>query len=77
MDAIRPDAVVIGVDTHKETHVAVALNGLGARLGQLAVTADGAGYHRLAEWARSMGEVCNHPAEATVALLDDAVASSA
>jgi transposase len=57
MDATRPDAVVIGVDTHKETHVAVALNGLGARLGQLAVTADGAGYHRLAEWARSMGEV--------------------
>ena len=49
MDATSPDAVVIGVDTHKETHVAVALNGLGAHLGQFAVTADGAGYRRLAE----------------------------
>ena len=57
MDATSPDAVVIGVDTHKETHVAVALNGLGAHLGELAVTADGAGYRRLAEWARAIGEV--------------------
>ena len=57
MDATSPDAVVIGVDTNKETHVAVALNGLGAHLGELAVTADGAGYPRLAEWARAMGEV--------------------
>ena len=27
------DAVVIGVDTHKDVHVAVALSGLGSRLG--------------------------------------------
>jgi len=32
MHAIAPDAVVIGVDTHKDVHVAVAINGLGARL---------------------------------------------
>jgi hypothetical protein len=33
MHEITPDAVVIGVDTHKDVHVAVAVSGLGARLG--------------------------------------------
>lgn len=32
MHDITPDAVVIGIDTHKDVHVAVAINGLGARL---------------------------------------------
>ena len=32
MPDITPSAVVIGVDTHKDIHVAVAINGLGARL---------------------------------------------
>lgn len=30
MHDITPDAVVIGVDTHQDVHVAVAINGLGA-----------------------------------------------
>src|SRR3546814_10839947 len=32
MHDITPEAVVIGIDTHKDVHVAVAINGLGARL---------------------------------------------
>ena len=32
MHDITSDAVIIGVDTHKDAHVAVAINGLGARL---------------------------------------------
>lgn len=32
MHNVTPDAVVIGVDTHKDVHVVAAINGLGARL---------------------------------------------
>jgi transposase len=57
MDLPSSDAIIIGVDTHKDTHVAVALNGLGAKLGDLVVTTDVAGYRRLSDWALSMGKV--------------------
>ena len=39
--------VVVGVDTHKDQHVAVALDGLGGRLGELAVAANPDGYAEL------------------------------
>lgn len=32
MHDITPDAVVVGIDTHKDVHVVVAISGLGARL---------------------------------------------
>ena len=32
--------VIVGVDTHKHVHVAVAIDQLGARLGDLTVSAD-------------------------------------
>jgi transposase len=57
MDLPSSDAIIIGVDTHKDTHVAVALNGLGAKLGDLVVTTDAAGYRCLSDWALSMGKV--------------------
>jgi hypothetical protein len=41
--ALRRDEVIIGVDTHKEEHVGVALDGLGGRIGELKIPATGAG----------------------------------
>ena len=37
MQTITPTDIVIGVDTHKHIHAAVALNGLGARLGTTSI----------------------------------------
>ena len=52
---IEPDAkVIVGVDTHKLVHVAVAINMLGARLGTISVSADRAGYAELIAWARAL-----------------------
>ena len=49
--------VVVGVDTHKDQHVAVALDQLGARLGEHRVATTTQGYADLARWANSFGEV--------------------
>lgn len=57
MEIITSDAVVIGVDTHKDLHVAVALSGLGTRLGEASTPTTADGYRRLAEWARRQGAV--------------------
>lgn len=34
---LRRDDVIVGVDTHKDNHVAVAIDGLGGRLGDIIV----------------------------------------
>ena len=47
--------VVVGVDTHLDVHVAVALDELGRRLGELAVPTTQRGYERLLVWAKSLG----------------------
>ena len=44
--------VVVGVDTHKQTHTAAAVSGNGAVLDRLTVVADEAGYRRLIEFGR-------------------------
>jgi hypothetical protein len=51
---IPTDAAVItvGVDTHKDNHVAVALDGLGRRQGTLSVLTNLAGYKKLVGWAK-------------------------
>ncbi len=49
--------VTVGVDTHLDSHVAVALDQLGRRLGALCVPTDGGGYSRLLRWARGLGEL--------------------
>ncbi len=49
--------VVIGVDTHKDLHVARAKDQLGRRLGERIVPATAAGYRDLLAWARGYGEV--------------------
>lgn len=57
MHDITPDAVVIGVDTHKDVHVAVAINGLGARLATASFPVTAEGYRQLAAWATGRGAV--------------------
>ena len=52
-----PAEIIIGIDTHKEAHAAVAINGLGARLGAMTLLASSRGYHEMETWARSFGPV--------------------
>src|ERR1044072_3268354 len=47
--------VVIGVDPHKRTHTAVAVDEVGRWLGQITVGADQAGLLRLWMWAARFG----------------------
>lgn len=48
--------VVIGIDAHKRTHTAVAVDGNGAQLGVKTVTANSAGHLELVRWAEGFGE---------------------
>jgi transposase len=57
--------VVVGVDTHKDAHVAVALDGLGGRLGDLGVAANPDGYAQLVAWADELGAVAVFGVEGT------------
>jgi transposase len=47
--------IVLGIDTHKHTHVAVVLDGLGRVEGQLQFPASDAGTQRLLTWNRKHG----------------------
>ena len=51
----RGALVFLGVDTHAESHVAVALDGVGQRLGALTVPNSAAGYAKLLGWALGFG----------------------
>ena len=57
--------IVIGVDTHKDTHVAVALSGLGARLDMLEFPTTAAGLASVQAWARGLGTVLAWGVEGT------------
>jgi transposase len=60
ISAERPDtevAVILGVDTHLDFHVAVAVDHLGRRLGESSVPTTAKGYERLLHWAESFGPV--------------------
>src|SRR5487761_407089 len=49
--------ITVGVDTHGEVHVAAAFTSdLGRPLGHLEIPTTPAGYRRLLEWARSLGD---------------------
>jgi hypothetical protein len=48
---------VLGVDTHLDLHVAVALDQLGRRLGALTVPTTAMGYKSLVSWAEGFGPV--------------------
>ena len=49
--------VVIGVDTHQDEHVAVAIDQQGVRLAQRHAPATSYGYWQLERWSRKLGEV--------------------
>lgn len=56
----RPEAsgkIIVGVDTHKHIHVAVAVDSLGVRLDEMVIPVDTTGYRQLAEWAENLGQV--------------------
>jgi transposase len=55
--ALERGDVIVGVDTHKDQHVAVALDGLGGRLGELEVAATNDGYAELLGWAGGLGRI--------------------
>ena len=47
--------VIVGVDTHKHMHVAVAIDSRGIRLGAHSFGADSEGYRALLTWAEAYG----------------------
>lgn len=53
----RDVQVIIGVDTHQDQHVAVAIDRQGVRLDECHVPATTYGYAELEWWARSLGEI--------------------
>jgi transposase len=59
------EEVVLGVDTHLDAHVAVALDGLGRRLGELALPTTKKGYENLVSWAEGFGPVRRAGVEGT------------
>jgi transposase len=54
---LEPIRVTVGVDTHRDVHVAVALDQLGRRLGEIELATTRDGYRRLLAWAESLGAV--------------------
>ena len=54
-----------GVDTHKDTHVAAAVDSAGRLLGTAAFAADADGYGRLLGWLESLGAVARVGIEGT------------
>ena len=61
----EPDEVVLGVDTHKDVHVAAVLNALGTLLATSSFPATAAGYQQLLGWARGFGRVDRGGVECT------------
>ena len=53
----RAVQVIIGVDTHKDQHVTVAIDGRGVRLGEKHVSVAIYGYEELERWSRDLGRV--------------------
>jgi len=55
--ALERTDVIVGVDTHKDEHVAVVIDGLGGRLGEYYFSVTHSGYEELLAWAKSLGRV--------------------
>jgi transposase len=61
----RPVEVVLGVDTHLDAHVAVAMDRLGRTLGMLSVPTNAGGYRDLVSWAEGFGTLKTAGVEGT------------
>lgn len=57
--------IIVGVDTHKYAHVAVALDQVGAVIGETTIPVDRAGYTQLEYWAGELGEQVDFGVEGT------------
>src|SRR5262249_9072343 len=64
-DQPDPAEVVLGVDTHKDFHVAAVLTALGAVAGTNRFPTTAAGYRQLLDWARTFGTVRRARVECT------------
>ena len=53
----RDVQVIIGVDTHQDQHVAVAIDQRGVRLDEKHVPVATCGYEELEQWSRNLGQV--------------------
>ncbi len=51
------DQIINGVDTHKSSHIAVAINTQGARLDAMTIPSTREGYRSLEAWATGFGPV--------------------
>ena len=61
----RAVQIIIGVDTHKDQHVAVALDGRGVRLDEKHVPVATCGYEELERWSCNLGQVYAFGVEGT------------
>jgi transposase len=52
--AVDLGGIIVGVDTHKDNHVAVAIDPLGRRVAQCTVSTDRAGLVNLLQWSRQL-----------------------
>jgi transposase len=57
MPQAMPTPVTIGVDTHADIHVAVAMDSFGRRRATTSVPTTPAGYGELRDWAQGLGEI--------------------
>ncbi|MDT8916017.1 transposase [Amycolatopsis sp. PS_44_ISF1] len=57
--------VILGVDSHKDLHVAAVITALGALLGSRGFAASRAGYEQLLTWARTFGPLQRAGVECT------------
>lgn len=57
--------VIVGVDTHSEIHVAVAIDQQGRELDQLTIPTTRRGYGQLCRWARRLGVIDRFGVEGT------------
>ena len=58
-------SIIIGIDTHKATHVAVAIDTQGTRLAALSIPTNPKGYLELERWSQSFGDVLAFGIEGT------------
>ena len=64
-NGFQANHVVVGVDTHKDEHVAIAIDLLGARLCEHRVAATAQGAADLEQWSCGLGEVSAFGIEGT------------
>jgi transposase len=62
-----PAHVIVGVDTHADSHTAVVINTAGRRLAEIEIATTADGYRELLEWACAHGEVFAFGVEGTSA----------